>query len=213
MEFSQLADIAAHLDRHLLSFAQQYGVWTYVLCFSIIFVETGLVIAPLLPGDSLLFAAGSVAAVGELNPHRLAAALSVAAVLGDSLNYAIGRRMGPAVFRSENSRVFRREYLERTQGFFERHGGKTIVLARFIPVIRTFAPFVAGIGRMPYPKFLAYNLFGGVLWVALLVYTGYFFGTLPWVQAHFSTVLLAIVAVSVAPAVLEYARRWRLSRA
>ena len=160
-------DLIVHLDEHLLWLAQNYGGWIYAVLFLIVFCETGLVVTPFLPGDSLLFVAGTIAGPGEMNVHLMAGLLVLAAVLGDSLNYAIGQYLGPRVFRYEDSWFFRKAYLERTHAFFERHGGKTIVIARFIPIVRTFAPFVAGIGTMSYGKFLFYNVFGGVLWVLL----------------------------------------------
>lgn len=207
----RLVDFILHIDRHLQDLAAQYGLWIYGILFLIVFCETGLVILPLLPGDSLLFAAGSLAAAtgSQLNPHLLFLLMSVAAVLGDTANYWIGHKIGPRAFHAENARFFKRKYLEKTHAFYVKYGGKTIVLARFIPIIRTFAPFVAGIGEMPYGRFIAYNVFGGLLWVALFVYGGYFFGQLPLVKRHFHLVILAIVIISVMPPVIEYARhRW-----
>lgn len=201
--FVDLFDFILHIDQHLTAFIAQHGLWTYALCFAIVFVETGLVIAPLLPGDSLLFAAGALAAAGGLDVHLLAALLIGAAILGDSLNYACGKVTGPRVFRLERSRLFNVEYLDRTRGFFERHGAKTVVLARFLPILRTFAPFVAGIGAMPYRRFLAYNVLGGMLWVSLFLYGGYFFGNLPAVRSNFSLVIVAIILLSLAPAGLQ----------
>ena len=198
----QLLDLFLHVDKHLLELVEDYGTWIYAILFAIVFLETGLVVTPFLPGDSLLFAAGALAGVGALDVRLLILLLIVAAIAGDSLNYAIGRRVGPRVFR-EGSRFFKQEYLQRTHEFYERHGGKTIVLARFVPIVRTFAPFVAGIGRMNYPKFIAYNIGGGVLWVCLFTLLGYFFGTLPVVKENFSIAVLAIIFLSVLPMVIE----------
>jgi len=189
------------------------GAWFYVVLFVIVFCETGLVVTPILPGDSMLFAVGAVAALPNagLSLPVILLALIVAAVGGDAVNYAIGYHVGPRVFSSERSRLFNKKHLLRTQAFYEKYGGKTIILARFIPIIRTFAPFVAGIGKMRYLKFAAYNVIGGVAWVLLCVFGGFFFGNIPWVRAHFETVLIAIVALSVLPMVIEFilARRRR----
>jgi membrane-associated protein len=200
-----LIDFVLHLDKHLTELVQDYGVWTYAILFLIIFVETGVVVLPFLPGDSLLFAAGSLAALpgSPLNVWALMGLLILAAVLGDALNYHIGDFLGPRVF-SGNSRFLKREHLEKTQAFYQKHGAKTIILARFIPIIRTFAPFVAGVGTMSYTKFLAYNLTGAVLWVVLLTGAGYFFGSMPFVQKNFSLVVVAIIVLSVLPAVWEF---------
>lgn len=200
-----LIDLFLHLDEHLSVIIQNYGTWTYVLLFLVIFMETGLVVTPFLPGDSLLFAAGTFAspALGSpLNIWVLWVILIVAAVLGDSVNYWIGHFIGPRAFSGE-IRFLKKEYLDRTHAFYERYGGKTIVLARFIPIIRTFAPFVAGVGAMTYGKFFSYNVFGGIAWVTIFVWGGYFFGTLPFVQENFSFVVLAIILISVMPAVIE----------
>jgi membrane-associated protein len=213
MEFvSTLIDLFLHLDKHLGEIIAQYGVWTYVVLFVIIFCETGLVVTPILPGDSLLFAVGTFAATGALDLGTVLILLSVAAILGDTVNYACGAFIGPKVFR-QNSRFLKREYLDRTQRFYERHGGKTIVLARFMPIIRTFAPFVAGIGRMSYPRFLAYNVFGGIIWVLIFVIAGYAFGHLPIVRDHFSLIALGIVIVSVLPIAWEWMRARAEARA
>ena len=206
MELSFLVDLFLHLDKHLAEVIQAYGPWTYALLFTIVFLETGLVVTPLLPGDSLLFAAGSFAALGALDLSLLFLLLTVAAILGDTLNYAIGHYLGPKVFHYERSRFFNPEHLKRTHAFYEKYGGKTIIIARFVPIVRTFAPFVAGIGAMSYPRFLAYNVLGGVLWVAVCLAAGYFFGNLPFVKQNFSVVILAIIFVSVLPAVVEYLR-------
>lgn len=201
-----VVDLFLHLDKHLAEVVQTYGAWAYSLLFAIIFCETGLVVTPVLPGDSLLFAAGAIAAAGDLNVHLLALLLIVAAVLGDTVNYHIGKYIGPKVFEMKNSRVFKREYLERTHRFYERHGGKTIILARFVPIVRTFAPFVAGVGEMSYFRFLSYNVVGGIAWVLLFVYGGYFFSELPVVKNNFTLVIFAIIIISVMPAVIEVVR-------
>jgi membrane-associated protein len=198
-------DLVIHLDRHLSGIIQDYGVWTYLILFLIIFCETGLVLTPILPGDSLLFGVGTFAAAGALDLGFTLLLLSVAAVAGDTLNYAIGYRVGPQVFR--NSRLFKREYLERTHEFYERHGAKTIVIARFVPIIRTFAPFVAGIARMSYTRFLTYNVVGGVGWVLGLVLGGYTFGNIPVVRQNFTLVIFAIIGLSILPGVIEYLRQ------
>ncbi|MFD2787687.1 DedA family protein [Hymenobacter rubripertinctus] len=205
-----IIDFVLHLDKHLAAIIQDYGAWTYAILFLIIFVETGVVVLPFLPGDSLLFAAGSLVALpgSPLNVWVMMGLLIVAAVLGDALNYHIGDYLGPRVFR-ENSRFLKREHLERTQAFYAKHGAKTIILARFIPILRTFAPFVAGVGTMKYSKFLSYNFTGAVLWVVLLTGAGYFFGTIPIVQKNFSLVVLAIIVLSVLPAVWEFMKARR----
>ncbi|MEO8480181.1 MAG: DedA family protein, partial [Gemmatimonadota bacterium] len=185
----QFVDFFLHLDTHLAEIIADYGTWTYAILFLIIFVETGLVIMPLLPGDSLLFAAGTFAALGSLNPLLLIALLATAAILGDTVNYWIGKRIGARAF-SGNIRFLKRSYLDRTQRFYERHGGKTIILARFVPIVRTFAPFVAGVGTMTYPRFLAYNVVGAVAWVSGFVGIGYLFGNIPAVKERFSLVIL-----------------------
>lgn len=206
MEIIQfLIDFVLHLDEHLSIIIQNFGVWTYLLLFLIIFLETGVVITPFLPGDSLLFAAGAFAALGALNIWVLFALLSLAAILGDTVNYWIGHYIGPRAF-SGNTRFLKREYLDRTHAFYEKHGGKTIILARFIPIIRTFAPFVAGIGAMTYDKFIVYNVTGAIVWVGLFLFGGYFFGNLPFVKDNFTIVILAIIGISVLPGVVEYLR-------
>ena len=193
-------DFILHMDTHLDVIVRSMGIWSYALLFLVIFVETGVVIMPFLPGDSLLFAAGSLAALGSFNVWVLFALLTVAAILGDTVNYWIGHYIGPRVF-STNSRFLKREYLDRTHAFYEKHGGKTIILARFIPIVRTFAPFVAGVGRMNYGHFITYNVVGGIVWTALFTLGGYFFGNLPIVKENFSLVIMAIIAISVLPAV------------
>jgi membrane-associated protein len=208
---TQLAGLVLHLDQHLLEFAQQYGAWIYGLLFLIVFCETGLVVTPFLPGDSLLFVAGTLAGAGALNPHLLAVILILAAASGDSDNYGIGKWIGPRVFRMQDSWFFNRKYLEAAQAFYRRHGGKTIVIARFVPIIRTYAPFVAGVGAMDYRRFFGFNVGGAVLWVVLLIYGGYFFGNLPWVQANLSKVIVGIIVLSLMPGVIEYLRNRRSS--
>ncbi len=203
-----IIDVFLHLDKHLDVVIRDYGLWTYPLLFTIVFCETGLVITPFLPGDSLLFAAGTFAAIGSLNVHALFVLLVVAAILGDTVNYWIGAYIGPRAF-SGQYRFLRVEYLERTRRFYEKHGGKTIILARFIPIIRTFAPFVAGIGAMNYSKFIAYNVIGGIAWVAIFLYLGYFFGQTEIVKKNFSVAILVIIFLSVLPIVFEY---WRARR-
>lgn len=202
---SELVDFILHLDVHLNTIIQNFGVWTYLILFLIIFMETGFVITPFLPGDSLLFAAGSFAALGSLNVWALFITLTLAAILGDTINYWIGHYIGPRAF-SGNVRFLKKEYIDRTHDFYEKHGGKTIILARFIPIIRTFAPFVAGIGSMEYPRFFFFNVIGAILWVGLFTFGGYFFGNLPFVQDNFTIVILAIIVISVMPGVFEILR-------
>ncbi len=200
-----LIDLFLHLDKHLATVIQTYGAWTYFLLFFIIFMETGFVVTPFLPGDSLLFAAGTFAspAVGSaLNIWLIWGLLCLAAVAGDTANYWIGHFIGPKAFSGE-IRFLKKEYLDRTHQFYERHGGKTIILARFVPIIRTFAPFVAGVGSMTYGHFISYNIIGGIAWVSLFTFGGYFFGTLPFVQNNFSLVVLAIIFLSILPAIIE----------
>lgn len=212
MEFiTHIIDLFLHLDTHLAELVAEYGLWIYALLFLIIFCETGLVVMPFLPGDSLLFVAGALAGAALLDPHVLAVSLIIAAILGDTLNYAIGRRLGPAVFKSERSRFLKRDHLLRAHSFYEKHGGKTIILARFIPIIRTFAPFVAGIGQMKYSLFLRYNVVGAVLWVTLFVYGGYLFGNIPAIKENLSLVILGIIVLSITPGLIEYLRH-RLAR-
>lgn len=198
-------DFVIHLDKYLSMIINWAGIWTYAVLFVVIFIETGLVVTPFLPGDSLLFAAGTFAALGDLNPFLLWFLLSVAAILGDTANYWIGHFVGEKAFTS-HSKLIKREHLERTQAFYEKHGGKTIFLARFIPIIRTFAPFVAGIGRMRYGYFISYNVLGGLIWPGLFIFAGYFFGNVPVVKENFSLVIIAIIVISVIPAVVEALR-------
>ena len=199
-------DFFLHLDQHLAEVIQRYGTTTYFLLFLIVFLETGLVITPILPGDSLLFAAGAFAALGHLRLWPLFFLLCVAAILGDTVNYAIGARLGPKVFSYSKSRFFNPEHLKKTHAFYEKYGGKTIIIARFVPIVRTFAPFVAGVGQMRYRQFIGYNVIGGVLWVSICVFAGYFFGNLPFVKKNFSVVVIVIVLISLLPAVIEYLR-------
>lgn len=196
-----LVEMFLHLDEQLAMIISQYGTWTYAILFMIIFMETGFVVTPFLPGDSLLFAAGSFAALGSLNVWVLLILLSIAAVLGDTVNYWIGHYMGE---RAYQVKWVKKEYLDRTHAFFEKHGGKTIFLARFVPIVRTFAPFVAGMGRMSYGYFFSYNVFGGLVWVFLFTLMGYFFGNLPFVQKNFELVIVAILLISVVPIVWEF---------
>lgn len=212
MEFlGQFLDVILHLDQHLARWTQEMGGWVYVVLFAIVFAETGLVIAPFLPGDSLLFAAGAIAALpgSPLSPVWLVVLLSAAAVLGDAVNYTIGRRIGPSIFHSSTSRLLNRKHLEKTRRFYEKYGGRTIIIARFVPIVRTFAPFVAGIGEMRYARFALYNVTGGIAWVGLFVVAGYLFGNLPFVQRNFHFVILAIIVLSVIPIVVE---AWRARR-
>jgi membrane-associated protein len=201
-----LIDFILHIDRHLHQLASEYGLWVYGIVFLIVFCETGLVVLPLLPGDSLLFAAGSLASLpdSQLSPHLLFLGLSIAGILGDTLNYWIGKKIGPKVFASKESRFFKREYLDKTHAFYLKYGAKTIVIARFIPIIRTFAPFVAGVGKMPYRTFIFYNIIGAVIWVGSFVYAGFYFGQLPFVQTNFKLIILAIIILSIMPPVIEY---------
>jgi membrane-associated protein len=212
-QLKQLLDYVLHIEGHLDALIDQFGPWIYVLMFLVIFCETGLVVTPILPGDSLLFALGAFAARPEgLNLGLLIGSLVVAAILGDSVNYWIGSLVGPRIFRGENVRFLNRRHLDRTHDFFERYGGKTIILARFVPIVRTFAPFVAGMGRMTYRHFMAYNVVGGIVWIMLFLVGGYLFGSHPWVRKNFAAVILGIIVVSVLPAVYEFVREWRKRR-
>jgi membrane-associated protein len=204
----RFVDLFLHLDQHLGQLISQYGTWTHLILFLIVFCETGLVITPFLPGDSLLFAAGTFAAIGALDLWLIIVLLIIAAIIGDTVNYWIGSYIGPRAFSGE-IRFLRKEYLERTHAFYEKHGGKTIILARFLPIIRTFAPFVAGVGAMSYPKFITYNIVGAVLWVGLFVLGGYFFGNIKVVRENFTLVILAIIFISVLPIAFEALRALR----
>lgn len=195
-------DFVLHMDVYLNDIISNYGTWTYVILFFVIFMETGFVVTPFLPGDSLLFAAGTFAALGALNPLYLFLLLSVAAVIGDTVNYSIGAYIGPRAFSGE-IKFLKKEHLDKTQEFYEKHGGKTIILARFIPIIRTFAPFVAGIGTMKYSKFILFNVVGGISWVAIFISLGYFFGNIPFVQKNFELVIFAIIFISFIPPIFE----------
>jgi len=210
MEFvAKIVDFVLHLDVHLSALIQQIGSWTYGLLVLVIFCETGLVVTPFLPGDSLIFAAGTFAARGDLNVIVLFLLLAAAAVAGDTANYWIGKIVGPKVFQRENSRIFKKAYLDRTHNFYEKYGTETIIIARFVPIVRTFAPFVAGIGRMSYGKFLSYNVLGGVGWVALFTFGGFFFGNIPFIRRNFSFVIIAIIIISLIPAAVEFIRQRR----
>jgi membrane-associated protein len=211
MEFLAAAvDMFLHVDRHLLDLAMEYGAWVYLILFLIIFFETGVVVTPFLPGDSLLFATGALAGAGVIDVGVVLPLLTVAAIVGDNMNYGIGRIVGPRVF-TEGSRFLKREHLLRTQRFYEKHGRKTVVLARFVPIVRTFAPFVAGVGRMFYPRFLAFDVAGGVLWVWSFGLLGYFFGNQPIVKENFGLAIVAVIVISLLPVVVE-AWRARASR-
>lgn len=206
-------NILLHLDKYLGAVIQDYGAWTYLILFLIIFCETGLVVTPILPGDSLLFAIGVFCGLGTLDIKLTLALLSVAAILGDTVNYAVGKFIGPKVFHYEDSRIFKKEYLQKTHAFYEKYGGKTIILARFVPIVRTFAPFVAGVGAMTYGKFLVYNVAGGLLWVFSITLAGFFFGNIPVVKNNFTAVILGIIFVSVLPGLIEYLRHRRAAKA
>ena len=205
--FRIFIDVVLHLDQHLDWVIRTYGIWTYAILFIIIFCETGFVITPFLPGDSLLFASGTFVAIGSLDMGWLAGSLSLAAIAGDTLNYWIGHAMGPKVFTREDSRLLNREHLDRTHRFYQKYGGKTIILARFIPIIRTFAPFVAGIGEMSYKRFIAFNVIGGIAWILFFILCGYFFGNIPAVRNNFFIVILAIIIISTLPIVIELLRQ------
>ena len=202
-------DIFIHLDQHLSLLIQSFGGWAYLIVFLVIFCETGLVVTPILPGDSLLFGLGAIAAMGALKVEWLFVMLSIAAIAGDTVNYMIGHYVGPRVFARESGRFFKKEYLERTHRFYEKYGGKTIVIARFVPIIRTFAPFVAGIGSMTYSRFIVYNIVGGISWIALFIFGGYYFGNLSMVKRNFTLVIFAIIFISILPGVIEYVRQRR----
>jgi membrane-associated protein len=205
-------DFFIHLDKYLPLIIESFGIWAYVIVFIVIFCETGLVVTPVLPGDSLLFALGTLAALGALDIEALLILLCIAAIAGDSVNYAIGHYIGPKVFHYEDSRFFKRKYLIKTHEFYERHGGKTIIIARFMPFIRTFAPFVAGVGAMTYPKFILYNVIGGIAWVNIFLLGGYFFGNIPAVKRNFTIVIAAIIIISVMPGFIAYLRHKFMTR-
>jgi membrane-associated protein len=213
IEFAKhLVDFFLHIDVHLSGVIAQYGVWTYALLFLVIFAETGLVVTPFLPGDSLLFAAGALCAGTVLNVHALAVLLAVAAVVGNLVNYAIGAYLGPVVFSREDSWLLRKKHLEHAHNFFDRYGGRSVILSRFMPIIRTFVPFVAGVGRMPFGRFFAFNLVGGCTWVFGLTYLGYFFGRTEIVRKNFGLVVIAIIGISLLPMAFEILRAWRGSK-
>lgn len=203
MDFASLIDIFLHLDKHLAMLSNQYGIWMYAILTLIVFCETGLVVTPFLPGDSLLFAIGALCAGGTLNPLIIAPLLLIAAISGDNVNYALGRTIGNKAFSNPDSKIFKRSHLEKTQNFYSEYGTKTIVMARFIPIVRTFAPFVAGIGSMRYITFLSYSIAGGILWIVSLITAGYYFGTIEIVKKNFSLVVLAIIVLSIMPAIIE----------
>jgi membrane-associated protein len=194
-----LIDIVLHVDRYMNVIIQTFGIWSYVILFIIVFCETGLVVTPFLPGDSLLFAAGAFAAIGAFDVTLIIVVFASAAIIGDNVNYWIGHFVGPKIFQKENVRIFNKKYLDRTHAFYERHGGKTVILARFMPIIRTFMPFVAGIGRMFYPRFLAFDISGGIAWPTIFVLLGFFFGNIPFVKKYFSLVVVIIIIISVMP--------------
>ena len=209
MEYIQfIIDFILHIDKHLAELVSMYGTWIYAILFLIIFCETGLVVTPFLPGDSLLFVAGALASLpaNNINIHLFTIILMCAAILGDGVNYFIGKFFGEKLFSNPDSKIFRQSYLDKTHAFYEKHGGKTIILARFVPIVRTFAPFVAGMGRMGYTRFASYNVIGGIAWVAIFMYTGYFFGSLDFVQRNLSFLIIAIIFISILPAVFEIIR-------
>lgn len=201
-----IVDIFLHLDTHLAQVVSDYGIWTYAILFVIVFCETGLVVTPILPGDSLLFAAGALAALGSLHVTYLLPLLIGACLLGDVVNYTIGKFLGTKLFQNPNSKFFKREYLERTKTFYETHGPKTIIMARFVPIVRTFAPFVAGMGTMSFTKYISYCISGAVIWVTTCLSAGFFFGNIPWVKKNFTVVILAIIFISILPAVVGVIR-------
>jgi membrane-associated protein len=214
MEYiTQFIELFLHLDKSLSTVIQTYGSTTYIILFLVILCETGLVVLPFLPGDSLLFAAGAFAAKGDMNVATLFMTLCVAAILGDSINYEVGRLIGPKIAKREKSRFVNKEHIAKTHQFYEKYGAKTIIIARFIPIIRTIAPFVAGLGAMSYKKFLQYNVIGGIAWVAICLFAGYLFGNIPLVKQNFTIVIFAIIIVSILPAVIEYIRHRSISKA
>lgn len=206
MELIQaLIDFIVHIDKHLDAIISQYGGWTYLILFLIIFAETGLVITPFLPGDSLLFAAGAFAARGAMNPYVLFVLLTIAAIVGDTVNYWIGRTIGPRVYERDY-RFLKRKHLDRTHEFYEKHGGKAVILARFMPIVRTFVPFIAGVGAMNYNKFVFYNVVGAIIWIGLFVFAGYYFGNIPAVKDNFTLVVMVIIFLSILPPIIEVIR-------
>ena len=209
---SAIIDFILHIDQHLATLSASYGLWIYAILFLIVFCETGLVVTPFLPGDSLLFAAGGIAAVGDMNIHIMVLVLLVAAILGDAVNFMIGKYFGAKLFANPDSKIFRRAYLNKTHAFYEKHGGKTIISARFVPIVRTFAPFVAGMGNMNYGQFIRYNVIGAVLWVVLFSYAGYFFANIPVVKNNLGLVLGGIIVLSILPGVVEIIRAKRAAK-
>lgn len=205
-------DFILHIDTHLSAIVQNYGMWSYAVLFLIVFCETGLVVLPFLPGDSLIFAAGALVSVSSMNIFTLLLVLMAAAIIGDTVNYEIGKLLGRGLYENQNIKFIKKEYLDKTNSFYDKHGGKTIILARFVPIIRTFAPFVAGMGKMHYSKFISYNIVGGITWVALFTLMGYFFGNLPAVQHNFTLVIFAIILVSVLPGAFAYLKSKMSSR-
>ncbi len=211
--FTQYIELFLHLDKSLSAVIQTYGSSTYIILFMVILCETGLVVLPFLPGDSLLFAAGAFAAKGDMDITTLFITLCVAAVLGDSINYELGRLIGPKIAKQEKSRYINKEHIAKTHLFYEKYGAKTIIIARFIPIIRTFAPFVAGLGSMSYKKFIQYNVIGGIAWIAICLFAGYLFGNIPLVKQNFTMVIFAIIIISLLPAVIEYIRHRSIAKA
>ena len=209
---SEFIDVVLHLDVHLLAWVREYGVWIYAILFAIIFSETGFVVTPFLPGDSLLFVAGAIAATGEMNVHALFVLLVAAAILGNSVNYAIGRWLGKTFFRDQGSRWLNPAHLQKAHAFYEEHGGKAVVISRFLPIVRTYIPFVAGMAEMRASTYTAYNVSGGVLWVGSLLYAGFFFGNIPWIKGNLTAIIVGIIAISLLPLVIAFARS-RLRRA
>jgi membrane-associated protein len=212
--FHFLIDFVLHIDVHLAELVRDYGVWIYGILFLVIFCETGLVVTPFLPGDSLLFVAGTLAALAtsHINVHLMVILLILAAILGDACNYFIGKFFGEKLFRNPDSKIFKQAYLKKTHDFYEKHGGKTIIIARFVPIVRTFAPFVAGMGKMSYPHFFSFNVIGGVAWVALFMYAGYFFGNVDFVKHNLSLLIIVIILVSILPGIVEVCRHKMKSR-
>lgn len=202
----ELLDVVLHLDVHLLEWVQEYGIWIYAILFAIIFSETGFVVTPFLPGDSLLFVAGAIAATGDLNVHALFALLALAAVLGNTVNYAIGRWLGRTFFSGKGARWLNKKHLDRAHAFYEEHGGKAVVISRFLPIVRTYIPFVAGMAQMHARRYTAYNVAGGVLWVGSLTYAGFFFGNIPWIKGNLTAIIVGIIVVSLLPLAVAFIR-------